>query len=522
MMVERLLDGPPGLGHTAIAVVDGDLELTYGELRGRTRRLATGLLGLGLDPGDRVLDLQRNSHSYLETDLAMLGAGLIRVPVNYRMSMRDKVHIARDAGARACVFGPEFAQEAAEISRECETVEILVGILGGPGVAYEDLIADALEAPMDPVLEPGTIVSLNYSSGTTGRPKGCIRTWRNRLASLTDMLTAMFEHPLGPEDVWLHAGPMTHASGLFVLPHLAVGARQVILREFAPSVAVEVMRRRRVTGTVLVPTMVERLIAEAPSGPLELPDLRRVVYAGAPMAPDRIRYANAILGGRMIQLYGMVEAIPPVTILASADHAVDGELVGTRGLRPDRIASAGRGVLGVELRVLDAEQEPVPPGEPGELVVGGDHVMVGYWGDESAGKSIVDGWLHTGDIVTMDGDGYVTIVDRKGNMIISGGYNIYPREVEDVLALHPRVAEALVLGAPDVEWGQRVTALVVLGGPDDGTADNELRTELLAHCRGHLSSFKLPKQLVFVAELPRGPTGKLAREDALSLAVAAG
>jgi acyl-CoA synthetase (AMP-forming)/AMP-acid ligase II len=221
------------------------------------------------------------------------------------------------------------------------------------------------------------------------------------------------------------------------------------------------------------------------------------------MAPERILVVGDALGNKLTQFYGMVEAIPPVTVLTQADHA------GARnGDRPHRLGSAGRAVLGAVLEVVDEAGAMVAPGTDGELVIAGDHVMAGYWGlDEATGKTIVDGRLHTGDMATMDEDGYVTIIDRKGDMIISGGYNVYPREVEDALAVHPAVAEVAVIGVPDPMWGQAVTAYIVARA-----GHKVLEAELLAHCAPRLASYKKPKRVVVVDELPKGSTGKIARK----------
>jgi acyl-CoA synthetase (AMP-forming)/AMP-acid ligase II len=272
--------------------------------------------------------------------------------------------------------------------------------------------------------------------------------------------------------------------------------------KFDPLEAVSLISKLNVTGTVWVPTMVERVIANDLSG-AELKSLKRVAYAGAPMAPDRIQAANEILDGRLVQFYGMVEAIPPLTVLTQRDHAEH---------RTDaRLGSAGRPCLGVELDVVGDNGRSVPAGEVGELVVGGEHVMAGYWGmEEATGKALRDGRLWTGDMAWRDDGGYVTIVDRKNDMIISGGYNVYPREVEDMLKTDPAVAEAVVLGMPDADWGEAVTAAVVLR---PGAAPD--RDRLFAVCRANLAQFKRPKRIEFVESIPQTSAGKTNRKALL-------
>jgi acyl-CoA synthetase (AMP-forming)/AMP-acid ligase II len=500
------------------AVIDGERTLDYATLGERVERLANALLGLGLKPGDRVVDLQHNAHTYIETDLALAMAGLVRVAVNPRLTPADWAFITADSGARALVYGRGFAGPAEELLAKVDGIDVVIGAERGPGMDYEEVLGRASPAPVfRRPADPGDLVSLNYSSGTTGRPKGCMRTVGNRVASLRDMLVDLFEGGLGPSDVWLHAGPLTHASGLFVLPHVAVGACQVVLPHFDPAAVLDLMERRRVTGTVLVPTMVERLLAEGvaarggavtrgrlagrggPAGRAtlagrDLSSLTRVAYAGAPMAPDRIQAANQALGNTMVQFYGMVEAIPPLTVLRQADHA-----------RLEPLGSAGRAVLGAELELVDEAGHRVPDGVEGELVVRGDHVMAGYWGLEDAtGKALRDGALWTGDMARQTEDGYVTIIDRRHDMIITGGYNVFPREVEEVLAADPALTEVAVIGLPDPDWGQAVTALVV--AQPGAEVDVE---RLRDRCRERLAAFKRPKRIEVVDALPKTPAGKI-------------
>jgi acyl-CoA synthetase (AMP-forming)/AMP-acid ligase II len=475
------------------AVIDGGRTIDYATLGERVDRLANGLLGLGLQPGDRVVDLQHNAHTYIETDLALARAGLVRVAVNPRLTAADWAIITADSGARALVYGRGFAGPAEELLDKVEGIDLVIGIERGPGRDYEEVLAAASPSPQPArAAAANELVSLNYSSGTTGRPKGCMRTVDNRMASLRDMLVDVFEGGLGPDDVWLHAGPLTHASGLFVLPHLAAGACQVVLPSFDAAAVLDLIARHRVSGTVLVPTMVERVVAERPAA-VGLASLRRVTYAGAPMAADRIQAANQALGGAMVQFYGMVEAIPPLTVLRHDDHE-----------HPDRLGSAGRAVLGADLDLVDEDGDSVPDGTEGELVVRGDHVMAGYWGlQDATGKAIRDGALWTGDMARRTPDGYVTIIDRRNDMIITGGYNVFPREVEEVIAADPAVAEVAVVGLPDPEWGQAVTALVVAGAGAPVDLDR-LRDRCL-----QLAGFKRPKRIEQVDALPKTPAGKV-------------
>ncbi|MGH3341708.1 MAG: class I adenylate-forming enzyme family protein, partial [Carbonactinosporaceae bacterium] len=360
------------------------------------------------------------------------------------------------------------------------------------------------------------LCGLHYSSGTTGAPKGARRTHRNWFANVVNMTCDVLGGPPGPADVYAHAGPITHTSGLFLLPFLAAGATQLVMPSFDAEAFVDAVEHRGVTHTAMVPTMVARLLALPGADRDRLAGLKMLGYAGAPMPPEQIRQAHERLTPHLVQYYGLVEAIPPVTVLDAADHQ--------RGLagEPELLTSAGRPALGVELAVVDEDGCPVPAGEVGEVVTRGDHVMPGYWradrrsdpdqdpGREPGrepGKSVEDGWLRTGDLGHLDSAGRLWLVDRKGDMIISGGYNIYPREVEDIVAGVPGVAEVAVVGVDDPEWGQRVTALYTVHEGAAVTPD-----QILARCRAELASYKKPKDVRQVDAFPLNSTGKIAKK----------
>ncbi len=481
------------------AAADDDAELTFVQLRDQTFRFANALRGLGLEPGDRVLDLQANALSFLLSDLAIPSAGLVRVALNARLAVRDLEYIGTDAGARAIVYGPEHADLAAELMERIPTLELAIGVGDDRlGRRLSDLLADASAAPPAFRAQGEDLVSLNYSSGTTGNPKGCMRTARNRFASTQDVLASLYEQRFGRDDTYLHAGPMMHASGLIVLPAIAAGAQQRIMRRYDPERTLALLTSGEVTSTVLVPTMLERVLALVPEdGPSPAFErLNAVIYAGSPMAPDSVRRARGLFHDNLLQFYGLVEAIPPLTVLDRAAHADE-----------DLLGSAGRAALGVPLEIVDDDDRPLPPGEIGEVTVSGDHVMAGYWGAAGDdGKGLRQGTLRTGDMGYRTEDGYLFLVDRRGDMIITGGYNVYPREVEDVLRRAAGVADVAVVGVPDPDWGQAVTAFVVAG--PDGAATVE---RLQAHCAEHLASFKKPKAVRFLDELPKTTIGKIDR-----------
>lgn len=481
---------------------------TFAQLADRVSRIAHGLLALGLEPGDRVLDLQSNSTAYLETDLAIRAAGLVRVALNYRLHPSDWQRIASDCSARGLVYHERFADDIAPVREQVPHV-VVVG--DGPETSLEALAGDASPGrdnhrasgrPL-PVRHPDDLCGLHYSSGTTGHPKGAQRTHRNWFASVVNMTHDVLGGPPGPDDCYVHAGPVTHTSGLFVLPFLVAGARQIVLPTWDPQTFLEAVQERGATHTALVPTMVARLLSHGATRE-DLAGLKMLGYAGAPMPPEQMRRAHEELTPHLVQYYGLVEAIPPVTVLDAADHA--------RGLadRPELLTSAGRPALGVELAVVDEDGRPVAPGEVGEVVTRGDHVMAGYYNAEARSdlsKAVVDGWLHTGDLGRLSEDGHLWLIDRKGDMIISGGYNIYPREVEEVIAEVPEVGEVAVVGVADADWGQRVVALVT------ARAGAEVDPERVReHCAARMASYKKPKEVRVVGEFPLNSTGKIAKK----------
>jgi acyl-CoA synthetase (AMP-forming)/AMP-acid ligase II len=492
-----------------IAVEGADGQLTFAELGDRVLRLAGGLLASGLRPGDRVLDLQTNSVRYLETDLAIRAAGLVRVALNYRLHPADWERIAEDSGARALIYDAAF--EAAEpLARELDHCFVLGDGYGMPLTSLLDTPPpDQLPSP-----HPESLCGLHYSSGTTGRPKGAARTHRNWLASVSNMAYDVLRGVPDRSDTFVHAGPITHTSGLFILPFLAAGARQIVLPRWDSAALVEAVVDRGATHTALVPTMVSRLLEEPSANPDSLRPMKMLAYAGAPLPAEQVRAAHATLTGNLVQYYGLVEAIPPVTVLSTEDHR--------RGVSddPSLLESAGRPALGVELEIRDASGRPLPPGEIGEVVTRGDHVMGGYWNAQDRddlSKVVVDGWLHTGDLGHIDAFGYLRLVDRKADMIITGGYNVYPREVEEVIATVPGVAQVAVVGVPDSDWGERIVA--VLTARPGATVTPE---DVLDRCRAKLASYKKPKEVHVVNQLPYNSNGKVAKKDVVKLLTGGG
>lgn len=466
--------------HARRIAIDGPQgTMTFAELGDRVARVAAGLRALGLKPGDRVLDLQPNRNTSIELDLATSWAGLVRVHLNYRLHERDWERIADDSGAVALVYDAAFADRI-------ESLRALphVSIGDGPGTSYEALAASS---PMP--YDVRDLVSLNYTSGTTGNPKGVRREHANRMASMAAMDAVLGDTK--PDAAYLHAGPITHTSGLFILPALKRGMRQIVLPSFDVGAVLEAVRERGATHTAMVPTMIARILqSDVDGGGSGGLGLDMLAYAGAPMPREHIRAAYERLTPNLVQYYGLVEAIPPVTVLDAADHE--------RGLtdRPELLASAGRSTGHVEVAISEPDEAN---GGIGEVILRGPAIMSGYWSGDAGARAIRDGWLHTGDLGRIE-DGYLYLVDRKNDMIITGGYNVYPREVEDALAAAPGVSQVAVIGVPDPDWGQRIVAFFT------GTA---IEGDLDSFARRELASYKKPKEYRRLDAFPLNSTGKI-------------
>ena len=491
-----------------VAVESSEGSMTYGQIGSRIFQLARGLKSLGLNLGDRVLDLQYNQSSYIETDLGISTAGLCRVALNYRLHPNDWVRIANDCQAKVLIVDAKFWDASAPVRGLVEHVILIHGD-HEKTLPYEAFLAKQESNPFSSAISPDALVSLNYSSGTTGNPKGAIRTHRNRTASMSNIISDILRRIPNESDCWIHAGPITHTSGLFVLPYFAYGGKQIILEKYDPEELIDVIQNRGGNATALVPTMVARLLTVDGITTEKLSNLKLLGYAGAPMPPEQIKQCYERVSKNMVQYYGLVEAIPPVTVLNEADHEL--------GLfkNPEVLTSAGHACVGVEVLIVDEKGHEVPVGEIGEVITRGDHVMHGYYGaagnDATVTKAVRDGWLHTGDLGRFDGDNRLYLVDRKGEMIISGGYNIYPREIEDVIAEIPEVREVAVMGINDVEWGQRVTAMVTID-PNALITQDEIKSKILEHCKLKMASYKKPKDLRIVTEFPLNSTGKISKK----------
>jgi fatty-acyl-CoA synthase len=479
------------------AVYRGTEQLhTFAELRDRALRLATSitrpspvasLAPGGLDTGARIAIASENRPEIVELMFAVWAAGCAVVPINFKLHPLEMAQILDDSGAAVVFASPKIAAG-------------LTGVTAVPVEAIDSPIyAGRLESePAVPAnTDPGALAWLFYTSGTTGRSKGAMLSHRNLMAMTVSHL-ADFDSP-DENSSLVHGAPMSHGSGLYIAPYILRGARQVIPASagFEPDEFLDLCDHHPRSSCFLAPTMVQRLVGTGRPRPA---NHTTVVYGGGPMYVDSLKKAMAAFGPVFVQLYGQGEAPMTITGLRRDDH-LSGD-----GLADDVVlGSVGYPRSGVEVAVLDADGNPAAVDEIGEIACRGDVVMSGYWNNAAAtAATLVGGWLHTGDMGSFDSRGYLTLRDRSKDVVISGGSNIYPREVEEVLVEHAGVDEACVVGAPDEEWGEVVVAFIV------GTADER---DLDAHLLERIARFKRPKRYVYVDELPKNSYGKVLKRE---------
>ena len=463
----------------------------YGDVAGRVARLAGALQAMGLKPGERVAIAARNSPDYVEVLYAIWHAGLAAVPANAKLHGAELGYILEQSGARVCFASPDV--ESAIAAHAPKPLERLISI---GGAEYERLLAHDAAAVVPRA--PDDLAWLFYTSGTTGRPKGAMLTHKVLAAASNAYLNEVDTVQAG--DPILHAAPMSHGSGLYMMAYVMRRGVNVVAESggFEPEEIFAQFRAWPRTSMFAAPTMVKRLVECAADCPSE--NIRTIVWGGAPMYAEDALKALDRFGPRLAQIYGLGESPMTITVLPKRDIAAREH---PRWM--ERLTSAGRPFSSVEVKIVDEQDRALPAGEPGEILCRGDAVMTGYWQNpEASAATLRDGFLHTGDIGAFDTDGYLTLKDRSKDMIISGGSNIYPREVEEVLLKHAGVREVSVIGRPDREWGEVVVAYVV------GDAQ---QAELDALCLSSIARFKRPKHYVFIDALPKNNYGKVLKTD---------
>ena len=477
-----------------IAVLESNgHRFSWAEFADRARCCASLLRESGLKPGDRFAIICHNSFRNAELMRGGYWAGLVPVPINYRLAPPEIAYILDDAECRLVVLDESFAA----LMASAELAPWTDRVLPLEKERYEQWLGEVKAAPMHEVAETDDAL-LVYTGGTTGRAKGVRLTHAN---IMFNALQIAFVAKPRPEDLFLHVAPMFHSADLLSTPWVMAGAAHLYLPDFSGRAALQAIQEHRVTCSVLTPTMIIMMLQEPDFDSYDLSSLRQVIYGSSPMAAEWIqRSLQRFPGVEFIQAYGLTETAAQTTYLPPKDHDPKGN---------ERMKSAGKALPNIQIRIVDENGRSLPTGEIGEICIKSPANMIGYWKlPEETAKTIRNGWVHSGDAGYMDEDGYVYIHDRIKDMIVSGGENIYPAEVENAIYGHPAVADVAVIGVPDDKWGEAVKAVVVMVPEQQCTAE-----ELIAYAKERIAAYKAPKSVDFVDALPRNPSGKILKKD---------
>lgn len=487
--IERYPDRP--------ALSDADVAYTYREFGDAIARVIAVFRGLGLKTGDALAMLCVNRAAAVTCRMAATIMGMRFTPLHPAAAEENHLFILEDADIDALLVDSDYAAKGAVLKSKCPGLKYLISLCSMAGAV--DLLAASravTPAPLRDEGDPQDLVSISYTGGTTGKPKGVMLSHRSMIAC--------FCHELSdwdlPEDIrFLAVTPISHASGSVIPIVMMRGGYTRLMRGFDAEEFCRIVVAEHITTTWLVPTIIYVLLDNLARQPRDMSSLQSIIYGAAPISPDRLREAIGVFGQVFVQLYGQTEAPMAVTTLRKVDHDL---------ARPERLGSIGLPCPSVQVKLFDQEMKEVPPGTPGEICVRGALVMSGYWKRPDATKSAFRGdWLHTGDVAVSDADGFLTIIDRTSDMIITGGFNVYPRETEDALLSHGAVSSAAVIGIPDPKWGEAVKAFVVLR---PGAECDE--ASLQAHVKQRRGTVWVPKSIDFVADLPVTALGKVDRK----------
>jgi fatty-acyl-CoA synthase len=480
---------------------------TFAEACAETNRIAHALAATGLQPGERVAVLAKNCLELLLLYYGAAKAGVVPVPLNYRLAPAEWVFLIDDAQAKLVIGRGEYVTALQALRAELPRVAtwIAVDAEAPPGwTKWEAWLAGRSPDALDVFVPEESDLYQMYTSGTTGRPKGAVLSHRAVTAQI-HQLVAMAALHLDPGDRYLIVAPLYHAaaavSSFFALSQ---GGSIVLHEDFVPSEVVRCLAEDDIVATNLVPAMIQACLVMVPdAGHRRYDRLRFIIYGASPIAEETLRRALEVFACDFAQGFGMTETTAVLTYLAPADHR--------RALaeKPELLLSAGRPLAGTDLLIVDKDDRPLPLGTIGEIVARGPQLMKGYWNmAEATAEALRGGWMHTGDAGTVDAEGFLYIQDRVKDMIVSGGENVYPREIENVLFQLAAVADAAVIGVPDDRWGETVHAVLVLRQGQSATTE-----EIVAHCRAHLGGFKVPRSVEIVDTLPRNPSGKVLKRE---------
>lgn len=490
-----------------LGIAHGLKKLTYAQFNFRANRLANALYKLGIKQGENIALLQYNYPEMLESIFACFKAGCGAVPINFRLHPNEFSFIIDHSDAKAVIVSPEFNEAIISIRERIPSVRHLITLSGAEGelLDYERMLMAESDQFTDAEVQPDDLAWLFYTSGTTGMPKGAMLTHRNLLAMIMNFYADICPG-FGPDDVILHAAPLSHGSGLYALPNIAKGAANIILeaKSFDPELVYKTIQNYWVTNMFAAPTMIKLMVDSPAVGKYDHSSMKALNYGGAPMLVEDLKEAMAKLGPCLVQLFGQAESPMTITYLSHRDHVLEGT-----SEQMKRLASTGFPRTDVEVKIFDSKDKELPPGEMGEIVTRSDLVMKGYWRNpEATADTIINGWLHTGDMGYMDESGYLFIMDRSKDMIITGGENVYPREIEEVLVQHPAVREVAVIGIPDPKWGEAIKAVVSVVQGKSVTEE-----ELISFCKENITSYKKPKSVDFMDELPKNNYGKILKRE---------
>ncbi|SEI82764.1 long-chain acyl-CoA synthetase [Bhargavaea ginsengi] len=465
-----------------VAVKDRDRSITYGDLKFRTLALSHYLNKRGIVKGDRVAVLMKNRMEHIELDVALAHGGIVKVPLNYRLHPKELDYQVRDAGVSLVIGESELLET---LSDDLPLLPV--------GEPYEQAISDHMGASFIEEVDEDDLFAIMYTSGTTGNPKGVMLSHRNMIAGALSLAQVC---EVDYDDIVGHVAPLTHGSNFLSHVSWLYGLTQVVYDKFEAEHFLDQLAADKVSIIFMVPTIVNLMIQDASFDAEKLRYVKSINMAGSPIAAAKLQDALDKAGTIFVETYGQVEAPMCITMMP-------------RNELPKRLASCGRIGPFVDMKIVDEAGEEVKNGEVGEIVCKGSLVMQGYWNNEKATEdTLKDGWLHTGDLGWRDDQGYLHIVDRKKDVIISGGVNIYPREVEEVLNKHDGVKETCVIGVQDEKWGESVVAYVVPNGRSEVVED-----DLVALCKEHLASFKKPKEIHIVDALPKSSYGKILKRE---------
>jgi acyl-CoA synthetase (AMP-forming)/AMP-acid ligase II len=484
------------------AIRFGERALTYVELRDRCWRLSNALGHAG-SAGDRVAILAENCPEYAECYYGVPGAGMALTLLNYRLTPRELAFIIGDSAPRLLVVEPKYLPAIRRIRAEIPSVEriLLIGDDAEDCLNYDAFVASG--APREPATRPSEddLCWLLYTSGTTGLPKGAMLSHKNLMAAILNSMTSW---EVGLAEVCLFTFPQFHVAGYVMPMHHLRGFKLVLLRSFDPASLLRSVEAHRVTNTAMAPTMIAMLLEDPRTDAFDLSSLRRIGYGASAMPAEVLRRARRRWPGVGFSTgFGMTELAGNVMTMGSLDH----DRAADQGL--ELLRSVGKEMPLARVRVVDDEGRDVGPNTPGEIIVKGDQVLSGYWRNpEATAAAFTDGWFHSGDVGRWDDEGYLYIVDRRKDMILTGGENVYPREVEDVLYEHPAVVEAAVVGAPDPMWGETVVAVVCVRAGETLTA-----AAVVEHCRDRVAGYKKPRRVAFIDALPKNASGKVLKRE---------